>query len=123
MGPSRAAYPSEDGSGPGLPSSSRVVPLELVERLEERCGGLTVENKGLKGQVERLTGQLAALRRELEGVRRELEAAVAAGGFMHQRMDVRLAFGGTDCAGVAALCTLLYGTPCAQGFPGADGGG
>lgn len=59
--------------------------MELVERLEERCGGLTVENKNLRGQVERLTGQLAALRRELEGVRRELEAAVAAGGVGYQR--------------------------------------
>ncbi|KAG2431918.1 hypothetical protein HYH02_013137 [Chlamydomonas schloesseri] len=47
----------------------RAVSAELVEKLEERCGSLTVENGSLRSQVAALGRQLAALRLELEEAR------------------------------------------------------
>ncbi|KXZ50182.1 hypothetical protein GPECTOR_17g819 [Gonium pectorale] len=86
VGPSRGpgasqpdSYPP-DGSLGGLEGSegSRQVSADLLERLEERCGNLTVENGSLRGQVAALSRQLAALRHELEEARAVQDSLPAA---------------------------------------------
>ncbi|GFR49111.1 hypothetical protein Agub_g10907 [Astrephomene gubernaculifera] len=64
VGPSRGPGGSTDASTAAAEDGRRVS-ADLVERLEERCGNLTVENGSLRGQVAALGRQVAELQREL----------------------------------------------------------
>ncbi|KAG2482892.1 hypothetical protein HYH03_018235 [Edaphochlamys debaryana] len=72
---------SSDGSALGL-GGSRHGPgsasAEMLERLEERCGNLTVENSGLRQQAVALGREVAALREQLDEARATVAATIAA---------------------------------------------
>ncbi len=74
MGPTHGArqrlepYAADGSEAEGAAARPRAS-SELLERLEERCSNLTVENSNLRGQVQALTQQLSTLRQELDDAR------------------------------------------------------